>query len=289
METQPQLLLLQKTMVAAEGIAHVLDPEVNLWDVAAPLLEAWLKDNIGPDARLRDAAEGMADLARRIPVLMERTGRTAGRLAKGEIRLAPENTRSIAREIAAEQNRLGRVRPGAVLGRGRPRRSADHRDLVARRRYTHFLHELFVINGNVHANHGYPADRAQPGNPSVLANKRILLIIAGGIAAYKSLELIRRLKDRGARVRCILTKSGAEFVTPLSVASLSGEKCYTDLFSLTDESEMGHIRLSREADLVVVAPATADLMAKMAGGPRRRSRLDRRFSRPTSRCCSRPP
>ncbi len=100
----------------------------------------------------------------------------------------------------------------------------------------------------------------------MLENKRILLIIAGGIAAYKSLELIRRLKDRGAQVRCILTKSGAEFITPLSVASLSGEKCYTDLFSLTDESEMGHIRLSREADLVVVAPATADLMAKMAAG-----------------------
>ena len=100
----------------------------------------------------------------------------------------------------------------------------------------------------------------------MLENKRILLIIAGGIAAYKSLELIRRLKDRGVQIRCVLTKSGAEFITPLSVASLSGEKCYTDLFSLTDESEMGHIRLSREADLVVVAPATADLMAKMAAG-----------------------
>ena len=100
----------------------------------------------------------------------------------------------------------------------------------------------------------------------MLENKRILLIIAGGIAAYKSLELIRRLQDRGAHMRCILTRSGAEFITPLSVASLSGEKCYTDLFSLTDEAEMGHIRLSREADLVVVAPATADLIAKMAAG-----------------------
>jgi phosphopantothenoylcysteine decarboxylase / phosphopantothenate---cysteine ligase len=113
--------------------------------------------------------------------------------------------------------------------------------------------------------HGYPSAE-RPQEPIVLENRRILLIIAGGIAAYKSLELIRRLKDRGARVRCILTKSGAEFITPLSVASLSGEKCYTDLFSLTDESEMGHIRLSREADLVVVAPATADLMAKMSAG-----------------------
>jgi len=96
--------------------------------------------------------------------------------------------------------------------------------------------------------------------------QRILLIIAGGIAAYKSLELIRRLRERGTRVRCILTRAGAEFVTPLAVASLSGEKVFSDLFSLTDEAEMGHIRLSREADLVVVAPATADLIAKMAHG-----------------------
>jgi phosphopantothenoylcysteine decarboxylase/phosphopantothenate--cysteine ligase len=94
----------------------------------------------------------------------------------------------------------------------------------------------------------------------------VLLIIGGGIAAYKSLELIRRLKERGATVRAILTRAGSEFVTPLSVASLSGEQVFSDLFSLTDESEMGHIQLSRSADLVVVAPATADLMAKLAGG-----------------------
>ncbi len=99
-----------------------------------------------------------------------------------------------------------------------------------------------------------------------LEKKRILLVIGGGIAAYKSLDLIRRLQERGARVRTILTKAGAEFITPLSAASLSGEKCFTDLFSLTDEADIGHIRLSREADLVVVAPATADLMAKMAQG-----------------------
>ncbi|MGE5545678.1 MAG: bifunctional phosphopantothenoylcysteine decarboxylase/phosphopantothenate--cysteine ligase CoaBC [Solirubrobacterales bacterium] len=100
----------------------------------------------------------------------------------------------------------------------------------------------------------------------MLDGRRILLIISGGIAAYKSLDLIRRLKDRGASVRCILTKGGAQFVTPLSVAALSGDKVYQDLFSLTDEAEMGHIRLSREADLVLVAPATADLMARMAAG-----------------------
>lgn len=100
----------------------------------------------------------------------------------------------------------------------------------------------------------------------MLESKRILLIIGGGIAAYKSLDLIRRLRDEGAEVRAILTKGGQEFITPLSVASLTGDKVYTDLFSLTDEAEMGHIRLSREADLVLVVPATADLMAKMAHG-----------------------
>jgi phosphopantothenoylcysteine decarboxylase/phosphopantothenate--cysteine ligase len=94
----------------------------------------------------------------------------------------------------------------------------------------------------------------------------VLLIIGGGIAAYKSLELIRRLKERGFFVRAILTAAGAQFVTPLSVSALTGEKVFQDLFSLTDESEMGHIQLSRAADLVVVAPATADLIAKLAGG-----------------------
>jgi phosphopantothenoylcysteine decarboxylase/phosphopantothenate--cysteine ligase len=100
----------------------------------------------------------------------------------------------------------------------------------------------------------------------LLQGKRILLIIAGGIAAYKSLELIRRLRDRGAAVRCVMTQAAAEFVTPLSVGALSEDKVYSNLFSLTDESEMGHIRLSREADLLVVAPATADLLARMAAG-----------------------
>lgn len=94
----------------------------------------------------------------------------------------------------------------------------------------------------------------------------MLLIIGGGIAAYKALELIRELSKRGVATRAILTKAGGEFITPLSVASLSGDRCYTDLFDLTAEAEMGHIELSRSADLVVVAPATADLMAKAANG-----------------------
>lgn len=101
---------------------------------------------------------------------------------------------------------------------------------------------------------------------SRLNGRIVLLVISGGIAAYKALELIRLLRKDGARVRCILTKGGAEFVTPLSVSALSEHPVYTDLFSLKDESEMGHIRLSREADLVVVAPASADLLAKMANG-----------------------
>jgi phosphopantothenoylcysteine decarboxylase / phosphopantothenate---cysteine ligase len=100
----------------------------------------------------------------------------------------------------------------------------------------------------------------------MLAGKRILLVIGGGIAAYKSLELIRLLQKAGASVTPVLTRAGAEFVTPLSVSALAGAKAYTDLFDLTDEAEMGHIQLSRAADLLVVAPATADLMAKMAGG-----------------------
>ncbi len=100
----------------------------------------------------------------------------------------------------------------------------------------------------------------------MLADKHILLIIGGGIAAFKALDLIRRLRERGAKVTPVLTKAGSEFVTPLSVSALAGEKLYQDLFDLTAEAEMGHIELSRAADLIVVAPGTADLLAKMNAG-----------------------
>ncbi|MDG2313146.1 MAG: bifunctional phosphopantothenoylcysteine decarboxylase/phosphopantothenate--cysteine ligase CoaBC [Alphaproteobacteria bacterium] len=100
----------------------------------------------------------------------------------------------------------------------------------------------------------------------MLHGKSILLIISGGIAAYKSLELIRLLRKSGLTVRCILTKGGAQFITPLSVAALTENKVFTELFSLTDEAEMGHISLSRETDLLLVAPASADILAKMAQG-----------------------
>jgi phosphopantothenoylcysteine decarboxylase/phosphopantothenate--cysteine ligase len=105
--------------------------------------------------------------------------------------------------------------------------------------------------------------RPAPASPDT---KRVLLIIGGGIAAYKSLDLIRRLKERGISVRCILTKAAEQFVTPLSASALVGERVFTDLFDLVGEFDVGHIRLARETDLIVVAPATADLMAKMAGG-----------------------
>lgn len=100
----------------------------------------------------------------------------------------------------------------------------------------------------------------------MLRGRRVLLIIAGGIAAYKSLDLIRRLRERGASVRVVMTAAAKQFVTPLAAAALSGDRVYDDLFSLTGESEMGHLRLAQEADLVLVAPATADLLAKMAAG-----------------------
>lgn len=100
----------------------------------------------------------------------------------------------------------------------------------------------------------------------MLQDKRILLILTGGIAAYKGLDLIRRLRERGAVVTPVLTRAAEQFVTPLSVSALAGQKVYRDLFDLTDEAEMGHIQLSRSADLILVAPATADIMAKMAQG-----------------------
>ena len=101
---------------------------------------------------------------------------------------------------------------------------------------------------------------------STLDDKRILLIITGGIAAYKSLDLIRRLRERGARVRCVMTEGAQQFVTAMAAAALSEEPVFTDLWSLKEESEMGHIRLSREADLLLVAPASADFLARMAAG-----------------------
>ena len=111
-----------------------------------------------------------------------------------------------------------------------------------------------------------PRPKREPARAVAADSKRILLIIGGGIAAYKSLDLIRRLQDRGAQVRCILTAAAQHFITPLSVGALSGEHAFTDLFDARSEFDVGHIRMARDTNLVVVAPATADLLAKMAGG-----------------------
>src|SRR5664280_425043 len=105
-----------------------------------------------------------------------------------------------------------------------------------------------------------------PGRAGALDQARVTLIIGGGIAAYKSLDLIRRLKERRIRVRCVLTRAAQQFVTPLAASALSGERAYTDLFDPDSEFDAGHIRLARDCDLIVVAPATADLMAKIANG-----------------------
>src|SRR5213594_4938864 len=103
-------------------------------------------------------------------------------------------------------------------------------------------------------------------NANRLHGRRVLLIIGGGIAAYKSLDLIRRLREHHIAVRCVLTAAAQEFITPLAAGALAGERVFTDLFDTTSELDVGHIRLARDADAIVVAPATADLMAKMAGG-----------------------
>src|SRR6267378_7764212 len=114
-----------------------------------------------------------------------------------------------------------------------------------------------------------PADTSfrLPARAAVTGNQpRVTLIIGGGIAAYKALDLIRRLKERNIQVRCVLTKAAQQFVTPLSASALSNERAYTDLFDPQSEFDAGHIRLARDCDLIVVAPATADLMAKIAHG-----------------------
>jgi phosphopantothenoylcysteine decarboxylase/phosphopantothenate--cysteine ligase len=111
-----------------------------------------------------------------------------------------------------------------------------------------------------------PVGNAAPSSRHGLSGARILLIIGGGIAAYKCLDLIRRLRERGASVRCVMTAAAQQFVTPLSVGALTADHVFTDLFDRQDEQDVGHIRLAREADVIVVAPATADLMAKLANG-----------------------
>jgi phosphopantothenoylcysteine decarboxylase/phosphopantothenate--cysteine ligase len=117
-----------------------------------------------------------------------------------------------------------------------------------------------------HERRPYAGHATRLARNTVVDQPRVTLIIGGGIAAYKALDLIRRLKERHIHVRCVLTKAAQQFVTPLTASALSNERCYTDLFDPESEFDAGHIRLARDCDLIVVAPATADLMAKMAHG-----------------------
>src|SRR6185312_8060553 len=154
--------------------------------------------------------------------------------------------------------------PEAVKKRLRLRAAANGRSMEEEVR-------LLLAEGAAEAAPAKPATSPKPAGRSEAAasetsSRRILLIIGGGIAAYKSLDLIRRLRERGIAVRVVMTRAAQEFVTPLSVGAIAGERAFTDLFDPASEFDVGHIRLARDNDLVVVAPATADLMAKMANG-----------------------
>src|ERR1044072_3687886 len=128
------------------------------------------------------------------------------------------------------------------------------------------LGELIQGRAELPGGTSLPTSTPAPQPAGASGERSVTLIIGGGIAAFKSLELIRRLKERHVNVRCVLTKAAQQFVTPLSASALSHERVYTDLFDAESEFDAGHIRLARECDLIVVAPATADLMAKMAQG-----------------------
>ena len=171
------------------------------------------------------------------------------------LHLIAERERQQAERVEAEVELGSPLDPGCRLRRNhrRPRPDRRGRGVVA-------LMEPCARRGVAVA--GNRCDRVT----AMLKGKRILLIVAGGIAAFKSQELVRLLRKRDASVRCVLTEAGAKFVTPLALQALTEDKVYTDLFSLTDESEMGHIQLSRDADLLVVAPATANILARMAAG-----------------------
>ena len=166
-------------------------------------------------------------------------------MASITIRSLDESVKQALRERAAKNGRSMEEEARLLLAGVEPKDNQSHTNSIP------------IEAENPHS------DRS---DPSELGGKRILLIIGGGIAAYKCLDLIRRLRERGAHVRPILTRAASEFVTPLSVGAIAGDKVFQDLFDREDEHDIGHIRLSREADLIVVAPATADFMAKMAGG-----------------------
>ena len=288
METQPQLLLLQKTMVVAEGVGRALNPAVNMWQLAQPLIAAWVAENLGPQAQLRSAVEDGLEAAAGC-TLVERAERTLDALPAAASGCIPSRwPRSPATVTAppvaccpgvvpaAERAPARHPAPRGARRRLQPAPSLPHGGQPAAVR---FRVEPSCRTRDRRSFHRVSSELT--GGTPDSARRTILLIISGGIAAYKSLELIRRLREREVRVRCILT-GGRRVRDPARGREPGRRAVFSDLFSLTDEAEMGHIRLSREADLLVVAPATADLIAKMAHGlptisPRPRC------SRPTSR------
>jgi phosphopantothenoylcysteine decarboxylase/phosphopantothenate--cysteine ligase len=176
-------------------------------------------------------------------------------MASITIRNLDETAKRRLRERAARNGRSMEEEARLLIQELSVSRGADSKGATDGNERLHVALEEARSSGDSFAVNDYPA-----------AGKKILLIIGGGIAAYKCLDLIRRLRERRVEVRAIMTKAAQEFITPLSVGALSAQKVFTDLFDREDEQDVGHIRLAREADLVLVAPATADLMAKMANG-----------------------
>ena len=233
MQTQPQLLMLQKTMVVVEGVARKLNPNTNIWTTSKPVLENWLKETKDPMTQINETLQNTSEVIKRLPEfpeIMDKANQALTYLASGQI---PQNSNSYT-ALNTQKSQMTTFRNQSIIG------------LLV-------LVIFGLIGILIHTMNN-------------LNNKKILLIICGGIAAYKSLEIIRLLKKNGVIIKTILTKSGAEFVTPLSIASLSQSKVYQDLFSLENEAEMDHISLSRWADLILIAPATANTISKLANG-----------------------
>ena len=225
--------MLQKTMVVVEGVARKLNPNTNIWTTSKPVLENWLKETKDPMTKINETLQNTSEVIKRLPEfpeIMDKANQALTYLASGQI---PQNSNSYT-ALNTQKSEMIAFRNQSIIG-----------ILV--------LVIFGLIGILIHSMNN-------------LSNKKILLIICGGIAAYKSLEIIRLLKKSNVIIKTILTKSGAEFVTPLSITSLSQSKVYQDLFNIENEAEMDHISLSRWADLILIAPATANTISKLANG-----------------------
>ncbi len=280
MHLRPELVLLQKTMVQVEGVSRALDPQHDMWTASRPIVERWVKRELGPEAVAKrgidEAAVGLPSAA----AFAADPGRGRSRRPQGLHRSAARGAAMVS-DAGLLDRHAGRGRAGlgadlaaagAIAG-ARPcpdaGRAGANGAAASPARHGGARHRADDQSGDRAAHSAIAAGyrhNHRDHNRRRAMSKRVLLIIGGGIAAYKSLELIRLLAKEGVKTRAVLTKAGSEFVTPLAVGALTQDKVYQDLFNLTDENEMGHIELSRSADLVVVAPATANLMARAANG-----------------------